>query len=179
MAIALRMETSILGILKDWKVHSLLLMGSSSSTSRLLDGKDMQLPDLNGKSQLLEFAERSDSLRSVIQLITPRIKECARQNLPNLVVGCDDCETIDDFLAASKNRPHGKEARAMFWVVCHTGWGKTYAVMIEVQVMKILCLVYGTDTLIDSTKVKQRRSSGSLKIMANRKRQLTNNNKFR
>ena len=144
------------------------------------DGKDMQLPDLKGKSQLLEFAERLDSLRSVIlQLITPWIKEHARQNLPNLVVGCDDCETIDDFLAAIKNRPCGKEARAMFWVVCHTGWGKTYAVMIEVQVMKILCLVCGTDTLIDGTKVKQRRSSGALKSMANRKRQLMNNDKFR
>ena len=51
--------------------------------------------------------------------------------------------------------------------------------MIEVQVMKILCLVHGPDTLINSTKVKQRRRSGSLKIMANRKRQLVNNNKFR
>ena len=88
------------------------------------DGKDMQLPDLKGKSQLLELAERSDSLWSVIlQLIALRIKEHARQNLPNPVVGHDDCETIDDFLAAIENRPHGKEARAMFWVVCHTGWG--------------------------------------------------------
>ena len=67
------------------------------------DGKDMQLPDLKGRSQLLEFVERADSLRSVIlQRITPQIKEHARQNLPNLVVGCDDCETIDDVLAAIK-----------------------------------------------------------------------------
>ena len=67
----------------------------------------------------------------------------------------------------------------MFWVVCHTGWGKTFAVMIEAQVMKILCLVHGTDTLIDGTKVKQRRNSGALKSMANRKGQLANNDKFR
>ena len=95
------------------------------------------------------------------------------------MVGHDNCETINDFLAAIKNRPCGKEARAMFWVVCHTGWGKTFAVMIEVQAMKTLGLVCGTDTLIDGTKVKQRRSSGSLRIMTNRKRQLVNNNKFR
>ena len=50
--------------------------------------------------------------------------------------------------------------------------------MIEAQVMKILCLVHGTDTLIDGTKVKQRRSSSSLRIMTNRKRQLVNNDKF-
>ena len=75
------------------------------------DRRDMQLPDLKGKSQLLEFAERLDSLQSVIlQLIAPQIKEHARQNLPNLVVGHDNCETINDFLAAIKNRPHRKEA---------------------------------------------------------------------
>jgi len=132
-----------------------------------------QMPDLApGRDALLDFGERIDVFRSIIlKMITPRLKAFVAHNCPKLVVGYDDCKTFDDYLSAIKIRPYGKKARAMWWMVCHTVWGKTCSHMIEKDIMDILWLEY-SEQLVTGEKTKQRRNGGSIRLLTSRKRQL-------
>ena len=147
------------------------------------ESRPVPLPALEeGVSPLEDFAKRYEALRRMlVKMMTPRLKEYFRQNCYKLIrkgglKRYENCRSMDDFLRAFKHGEYGKEARAMYFVVCFEIWMKTGLGKIEEKVMEILGLVY-KKSLCDGSKLLTNRGSGSVKNLGSRiKKTICNDN---